>query len=150
MLNEEKLKTMIKLASFESTKGQEALKIGSYYKRDYVGYQMLKSGVYLTIAYILGATLWGLSHLESLTKMMEEFHIITFVKQFGAPYILALVIYLLISFIHYSNKYQWAKMELTKYHRELRRLERTYIEEGSKTEKTGKLEGVHDDEIIGD
>ena len=38
MLNEERVKHMVKLAFYETTDGKEELKAGSYYKKDYINY----------------------------------------------------------------------------------------------------------------
>ena len=39
MLNEERVKLMVQLASYEQKEGKEDFKVSSYYKKDYVSFQ---------------------------------------------------------------------------------------------------------------
>ena len=51
MLNEERVKHMVKLALFETKNGNEELKASSYYKKDYVSFHVLWSLILMSIAF---------------------------------------------------------------------------------------------------
>ena len=53
MLNEERVKHMVKLAFYETKHGNEELKTSSYYKKDYISFHVLWSVLLSVIAYIL-------------------------------------------------------------------------------------------------
>ena len=44
MLNERRVKHMVKLASYESKRGKEDMKINSYFKKDYVSFNDARNG----------------------------------------------------------------------------------------------------------
>ena len=51
MLNEQKIKKMRKLATYESGKGRKQLRISKYYRSDYIGLSLIKNFFLTTIAY---------------------------------------------------------------------------------------------------
>ena len=66
MLNEKRVKHMVKLASYETKKGTEDIKIDSYYKEDYVGFNVLCTLLWLTTAYIIVVGLLGLVYMDTI------------------------------------------------------------------------------------
>ena len=53
MLNEERIILMTHMASYEEHEGRKNVAIGSYFRGDYIGLQMLKSVINVTIAFFL-------------------------------------------------------------------------------------------------
>ena len=53
MLNEERIILMTQMASYEANEGKKNVAIGSYFRSDYIGWQVLKSIISATIAYCL-------------------------------------------------------------------------------------------------
>ena len=53
MLDKNKVRIMTKMAIYEKGEGKEYLPISKYYKRDYVGLQMMKSFICSTIAFAI-------------------------------------------------------------------------------------------------
>ena len=51
MLNEERIILMTQMASYEQGEGKENVKIGNYFRSDYIALQVLKSIVCAIIAY---------------------------------------------------------------------------------------------------
>ena len=49
MLNEERVKMMIKLASYEEGQGKEDFKVNSYYRKDYVSFRTIVTLIWTTI-----------------------------------------------------------------------------------------------------
>ena len=48
MLNEKRVKHMVKLASYEEKGGTEEIKISSYFRKDYVSFNVLVSLLWVT------------------------------------------------------------------------------------------------------
>ncbi|GCA66104.1 hypothetical protein KGMB01110_05400 [Mediterraneibacter butyricigenes] len=71
MLNENRVKLMTRMAAYEEKKGKEDIPISSYYRKDYVGLNVLITILWTTIGYglFLGLVLIGGmdNFLESLT-----------------------------------------------------------------------------------
>lgn len=53
MLNEERIKLMTKMACYEADEGRKNVAIGSYFRGDYIGLQVIKSIISATIAYAI-------------------------------------------------------------------------------------------------
>ena len=53
MLNEERVILMTQLASYEENEGKKNVAIGNYFRSDYIGFQMLKSIISATIAFVI-------------------------------------------------------------------------------------------------
>ncbi|HPF30656.1 MAG TPA: hypothetical protein PLZ77_11225, partial [Lachnospiraceae bacterium] len=53
MLNESRIKLMTKMASFEANEGKRSVSIGTYFRGDYIGKEVIKSVIYGTIAYVI-------------------------------------------------------------------------------------------------
>ena len=49
MVNEDKVKLMTRLASYESGEGKKDIAILNYFRGDYIGFQVLKSIISATI-----------------------------------------------------------------------------------------------------
>ena len=79
MLNEERVKHMVKLADYETKRGNEEMKISSYFKKDYISMNTLASLVWMTIAYILCIVAIWLSVREFVTVELTEPQILSLV-----------------------------------------------------------------------
>ena len=66
MVDPARLREMIALASFESGRGKEALKITSYYRSDYVGLQLIKSFFLTSLGFLIAAGLFVAGNAEAL------------------------------------------------------------------------------------
>ena len=53
MLNEKRIILMTKMASYEANEGKKNVTIGSYFRSDYIGWQVLKSIISATIAFVV-------------------------------------------------------------------------------------------------
>ena len=69
MLNEKRVKHMIRLASFEQNMGKEDSKIDSYYKKTYVGFNVMISLLWITLGYV---ALVGIIFLTYMEKLVED------------------------------------------------------------------------------
>ena len=53
MIDEQRIILMSKLASYEENEGRRNVAIGSYFRSDYIGWQVLKSIISATIAFVV-------------------------------------------------------------------------------------------------
>ena len=68
MLNEERIKLMTRMASYEEHEGRENMAIGNYFRSDYIGLQVMKAVISatLTFAIVLGVIVFY--HFETVMK----------------------------------------------------------------------------------
>ena len=53
MISEQRVKLMTRLAAYEQKEGKKNEEIGSYFRGDYISFQILKSVIYGTMAFLL-------------------------------------------------------------------------------------------------
>ena len=62
MLNEQKIKKMRKLATYESGKGRKQLRISKYYRSDYIGLSLIKNFFLTTFVHDITETFSIIEH----------------------------------------------------------------------------------------
>jgi len=129
MLNERKIRLMTKLAIYEKKDGKEDLKLAKYYKGDYARLQAWKTGIAVTIAYVL---LLVVAAVYKLEYFLDNAFVIDY-KELGMKvlgiYIIVLTVYVIIAMLGYSLKYAASRKKLAKYFRMLRKLNHFYLVE---------------------
>ncbi len=129
MLNEERVKHMTKMAFYETKGGAEDMRIGSYYKKDYIGSNSFWAGFWMTVAYVAlviilvtGFLLNGLKDLQSKQLMIIAF-------SFLGIYFVLLFAY--ISFLKktYKRRHAVAYHRMRRFKDELEQLEKLYEKE---------------------
>ena len=129
MLNEKRVKHMVKLALFETKSGQEELKASSFYKKDYVAFQVLWSIIWMTIAYVALVTLVGIGFLNDLIETMSKAKLILIGTLILVVYIVLLIIYLFVSRRFYKDKHARAYYRSKEFKADLAQLEVMYEKE---------------------
>lgn len=123
MINEKRLKTMIKLASYEKNQGKEDFKIIRRFKFDYISLNGFAGILLATIALII---LFGLNFLEDFIANMARITEFDFVGT-GIGYltiwILVIVVYAFASGRLYRSKYRAAKKRVDTYRKTLHQLD---------------------------
>ena len=71
MVNEDKIKLMTKLATYEKRDGKKELSIMQYFQSDYIIYNTIKTVISTTIAYVM---LVGIYCLVRGQYLMENIH----------------------------------------------------------------------------
>ncbi len=126
VLDENKIKLMTKLSTYENKDGKEDIYLSKYYKTDYVRFQMLKSIVTVTIGYVLLLLMYLLYKMEFLIKNAVVLNYKLMGGYILGFYILIVAVYAIGSAIAYSIKYDSSRKKLARYFRLLKRLERFY------------------------
>ena len=137
MLNEERVKHMVKLALYETKNGTEELKTSSYYKRDYISVHVLWSLLMITVAYVL---LVALLMISFMSVLIENFHI-ALVVVLGviviAIYVGLLITYMMVTRKLYKKKHADAYHRVKQFKEDLIELELMYGKEDTNGEIIG-------------
>lgn len=126
MVDEEKIRIMTRIASFEKKEDIREIKESGYYKSDYIRSHLLEVAWSYSVAYFLILLLIALYHLDYLTSGMD-------MSGFGGAVIAAVVIYLLLllcslvaAAFYYAARYEEKQGVRTEYCNELWKLEQYY------------------------
>lgn len=129
MLNEERVKHMIKLADYETKGGDEEMKISSYFKKDYISMNTMWSIIWMTIAYALCVIAIWLSVKELVTAPLTQVQISSIVILIAGIYFMLFVMYVVIARRFYKKKHARAYFRVKKFRENLAILEKMYEKE---------------------
>lgn len=123
MLSEEKIKLMTKLAVYEKHTGKKTMKLTKFFQMDYVGWNMLKTGIAISIGYLMLAGAYVVYHLERFVEEMYTMDYMALVREFASKYVVLLVSYMAVTFLFYNVKYSQGMKSLKRYQKNLKRIE---------------------------
>ncbi len=126
MLNEERIKLMTRMASYEAGEGKTSMNIGKYFRSDYISIQVLKSIISSTISFVICVALYLFYDFENFMQNIYEMDLVKFAKDIMIIYVIVVVGYALITYLVYSIKYKKARKSLKKYYNNLRKLSELY------------------------
>ena len=129
MISEQRVKLMTRLAAYEQKEGQKNEEIGSYFRDDYISFQLLKSVIYATVAFLLIVGLFVLYDSELFMSDIYKIDILEYAKKLLIYYLGFTGVYVLISYIVYAIRYRKAKKRLRVYFNNLKRLQILYQRE---------------------
>ena len=129
MISEQRVKLMTRLAAYEQKEGQQNEEIGSYFRDDYISFQLLKSIIYATVAFLLIVGLFVLYDSELFMSDIYKIDILEYAKKLLIYYLGFTGVYVLISYIVYAIRYRKAKKRLRVYFNNLKRLQILYQRE---------------------
>ena len=117
---------MTKMASYEANEGKKNVAIGSYFRSDYIGWQVLKSIISATIAFVVVFGMYIFYDFEVFMMDIYKMDLLGFAKQVLTMYLWTIGIYAVISYVVYTIRYNRAVKSLRVYHMNLRRLADMY------------------------
>jgi len=126
MLNEERIKLMTRMASYEAGEGKKNMNIGKYFRSDYISIHVLKSIISSTISFVICVALYLFYDFENFMQNIYEMDLIKFAKDIMIIYVIVVVGYALITYLIYSVQYKRARKSLKKYYNNLRKLSDLY------------------------
>lgn len=129
MLNEKRVKHMVKLASYENKRGREEIKISSFFRKDYVSFNVLISLLWVTLGYLSLVGLVCLTFLKKIVENITFWGVAVLVAAIIVGYLLSLALYGVGAVRFYKKKHQMAKSGIKKYIRDLEILEKMYERE---------------------
>ncbi len=146
MLDEEKIRLMTKLSVYEEREGKNDIRLSNYYRSDYVRYQVLKTVLCGTIAFLIVVALVVLYNTEFLIQnalVLDYKNIITYGLTI---YGLVMVIYILFTILLSSIRFRKSRKRLGVYFRGLKQVEEICREEEAKTAQQKEPEDTDEEE----
>lgn len=129
MLNEKRVKHMVKLASYETNNGTEDMKISSYFRGDYISFNVLCSLIWATIGFVTIVGLLGIAYMDLILEELTIQGAIYLILAFIVLYILLMIVYGVIAYCFYKKKHLSARNKIKKFGRGLEALEKMYEKE---------------------
>lgn len=129
MLNEKRVKHMVKLASYEMKNGADEFKISSYFRGDYISFNVLCTLLWTTIGY---AAIVGLIVIAYMDVILERLTIqkgLLLIGAIGIIYVLFLVVYGIIAYFFYKKKHLNSRSRIKRFSQGLEELEKMYERE---------------------
>ena len=131
MLSQERIKLMTKMAAYEENEGKKYMSIGSYFRSDYMGMQIIRSVICGTLAFFLLAGLYVYYHFETMMQDIYKMDLLLLGRRVLFYYIVFIAAYSVITYVIYSFRYSRAKRSLKHYYYYLKQLAAIYdIEKG--------------------
>lgn len=128
MIHEERVILMSELQAYEDGDGKKDIATANYFRGDYIGLQMLKSVVYMTIASALFYAGYVFYNLENFLNSIYETDWIEYAKVLLTRYLVLVIGYALITYLVYAYRYTKAQKNLKKYYGRLKALNAMYQE----------------------
>ena len=128
MLNEERVILMTKMEAYAQNEGKRNMRIGKYFRGDYISLQILKSVISATIAYVICFALYILYDLENFLQNIYKMDIVAFIRNALLYYGITVVAYGIISYLVYAYRYARARKSLKDYYNHLKKLNSLYQE----------------------
>lgn len=129
MLNERRVKHMVKLASYESKKGADDMKINTYFKKDYISFNVLCSLIWMTVGYFLVVGLVGFVYIEQILDYLSLKNAMMLAGGILGLYAVLLIVYGVIASEIYKKKHIEARHNIKCHRQGLEILERLYEKE---------------------
>lgn len=126
MLNEDKLKLMTGIAMFEKREGKAIFPANRYFKNDYISSRMLRSFFSYSFCYLLCLLVWVLYSMERILNTINLEEAAGLARTALLLYGAGLAVYLLITFLVYRKRYEYARRGMKVYVAKLKRLEKRY------------------------
>ena len=131
MLSQERIKLMTKMAAYEENEGRKYMSIGSYFRSDYMGMQVIRSVICGTLAFLLLAGLYVYYHFETMMQDIYKMDLMLVGRKVLFYYIVFIAVYSVLTYVIYSFRYSRAKRSLKHYYYHLKQLAAIYdIEKG--------------------
>mgnify|MGYP007031358351 CR=1 FL=1 len=129
MLNEERIKLMTKMACYESDEGKKNVAIGSYFRGDYIGLQVIKSIISGTIAFVIIFAMYILYDFEVFMADIYKVDLFALAKNVIVDYLIFTAAYAFVSYGVYTYRYAKARRSLKIYYNNLKKLSYLYDKE---------------------
>lgn len=129
MIHEERVILMSRLQAYEDNDGKKDIATANYFRGDYIGLQMLKSIIYMTLAAGIFYAGYVFYHLEDFLESIYETDWIEYARMLLTRYLVLVVGYVLITYMVYAYRYAKAQKNLKKYYGGLKALNAMYHEE---------------------
>lgn len=124
MLNEDRIRLMTKMASYEEGKGKEYMPIKQYYRKDYVGLGMIKTFITSSIAFGILFLCWVLYDMDNITDILSNRDLTELGMFVLVIYIIFIAVYQVIALGVYNWRYSRATASIKGYHSVMKKVEK--------------------------
>lgn len=129
MVNEERLRHMIKMSQFDTNDGKQCKPMTQYARKDYVSMRLLGSFVAGTLCYGILLGLWGLYSMQSLLTKINKLDVQGTLIAGCIAYAIFMSIYMGATYVIYNVKYTQGRRKVKKYYSSLKRVNQMYERE---------------------
>lgn len=129
MIDEERIKLMTRMASYEKEEHKKNKAIISFFKSDYVSLQMVETTVASTIAFAVIFALYVLYDFDLFMKEIYKMDMFGFVKIVLVIYAVFMLISLVVTYVLSMYRYNRAMQCTKRYHSDLKKMSRIYDKE---------------------
>lgn len=129
MINEERLRPMVKMAMFDKNEGNACKPMIQYARTDYISMQLLRSFISGSIAFAILCVMWALYDTESLMGMLNAAYIMSFITAVALRYVLFMFVYLAATYVVYQVRYTHRRKMVKAYYKNLQNINKIYERE---------------------
>lgn len=129
MINEERLRPMVKMAMFDKNDGVDCRPMIQYARTDYVSMELLKSFITGTIAFIILCVMWAMYDTATFLSMLNALYIKDFILTVAWRYVVFLVVYLVATYIVYQLRFSSGRKKVKDYYKNLKDMNKIYERE---------------------
>ena len=122
MPDSEKTILMTHIAAYEQQEELGDLKVNSYFRGDYISFEVLKGAIYGTIGFAIIFAMYILYDLETFMVEFYKMDIVSFFQGVLSKYIIFIAIYVVISYFVAAYRYGKAKKNVKLYQNALKNL----------------------------
>ena len=126
MLNKDRVMLMTRMASYEAGEGKKHMDVVRFFKGDYIAVGIIKAIICATISFGLIVGLYIYYSFDVFMANMYDMDILAFVKEVLTKYAWFMGIYVLITFIVCTIRYNISRRKLKRYFKNLKVLKRMY------------------------
>lgn len=129
MINEQRVILMTRLASYEKGEGRKNVKIGNYFRSDYIAIQVLKAVISATLAFGIVFAMYILYDFEAFMLDLYKIDLFAFARNVIIYYAVFVLGYGILTYIVCTWRYARAKKSLRIYYHNLKKLGSMYNEQ---------------------
>ena len=123
---------MTKMASYEANEGKKNVSIGSYFRGDYIGLQVIRAVISGTVGFFIVFGVYILYNFETLMANIYKMDLLQFGRRVIIAYLIFILLYAAVSYAIYTYRYTKAKKSLKRYYNNLKKLSYLYDKETRK------------------
>lgn len=129
MLNEERVVLMTRMASYEKGEGKKCVKIGNFFRSDYLSVQVLEAVICGTIAFMIVFGLYVLYDFEVFMQDLYKIDLLALGKDVLMKYVIFMLVYGVLVYVGCTVRYVLVRKSMKRYYQNLKKLNAMYAEQ---------------------
>ncbi len=126
MLNKDRVMLMTRMASYEAGEGKKHMNVVRFFKGDYIAVGILKAVICATLSFAMILGLYIYYSFDVFMENMYDMDILAFVRDILIKYAWFAGIYVLITYIVCTIRYNISRRKLKRYFKNLKVLKQMY------------------------